>query len=560
MNRILFTLIFIFILSTFLINGQTVFTVDNIKYTTISTTTVEITSAQNCTGSYIIPSKVIYLGTTYTITSIGYWAFEDCYSLFTITIPASITSIKDHAFGYKGVKYIVDTNNQYFSSQDDVLYNKSKTMILSYPSSKTDNSFVIPSTVIEIANYAFENSRHLTKITIPPSVFAIGDYAFSGCYVLANISIPNSITSIGGNAFSSTALTSILIPSSVITIGSNAFNMCENLSNITLSASLVKIEASLFYNCTSLSKITIPNSVTSIGNGAFNHCSSLSNITIPTSVTNIGFDAFSFCQNITSINIPFSVTTIGNCPFRAGGIASINVDANNPNYSSKDGVLYNKNKTTIVECPPMKTGVFTIPETVTKISNFAFDACELLTDITIPSTVTSIGYYGIAECTGLSNLSIPSSVSTINDYAFVGNTGLTSFYANSTTPVRVNSNVFYSINKTTCTLYVPKGSKSLYQVATGWKDFNNIVEITTAVPQIKALNLRVYPNPFKDFIKIKGIEAISNLSIYNLQGNELLNSSIFPNEDIPVSSLPKGIYVVTIKSNEGEYVTKIVKE
>ena len=336
--------------------------------------------------------------------------------------------------------------------------------------------------------------------------------------------------------------------------------MCKNLSNITLSASLVKIEASLFYNCTSLSKITIPNSVTSIGNGAFNHCSSLSNITIPTSVTNIGFDAFSFCQNITSINIPFSVTTIGNCPFRSGGIASINVDANNPNYSSKDGVLYNKNKTTIVECPPMKTGVFTIPETVTKISNFAFDACKLLTDIKIPSTVTSIGYYGIAECTGLSNLSIPSSVSTINDYAFIGNTGLTSFYANSTTPVRVNSNVFNSINKTTCTLYVPKGSKSLYQVATGWKDFNNIVEITTAVPQIKALNLRVYPNPFKDFIKIKGIEAISNLSIYNLQGNELLNSSIFPNEDIPVSSLPKGIYVVTIKSNEGEYVTKIVKE
>jgi len=145
-------------------------------------------------------------------------------------------------------------------------------------------------------------------------------------------------------------------------------------------------------------------------------------------VTSIGPEAFKDYTNLTSITIPDSVTRIVVAPFvDCINLAEINVAANNPNYSSEQGVLYNKNKTTLYRYPPKKTGnTFNIPKSVTNINLYAFAYCTNLTSITIPNGVTDIDWGVFAECTSLTNITIPKGVTVIVDFTFTGCTSLTS--------------------------------------------------------------------------------------------------------------------------------------
>ena len=164
-------------------------------------------------------------------------------------------------------------------------------------------------------------------------------------------------------------------------------------------------------NCdTSVSgELTIPDiiegkEVTSIGSHAFSGCSSLTNITIPNSVTSIGNRAFCYCSSLTSIN----------------------VSDNNKNYSSIDGVLFNKDKTEIIKYPVKKEETsYDIPNSVTSIGAYAFDNCISLTNITIPNSVTSIGDYAFNWCSSLTNITIPEGVTSIGRCAFESCSSLT---------------------------------------------------------------------------------------------------------------------------------------
>jgi hypothetical protein len=138
--------------------------------------------------------------------------------------------------------------------------------------------------------------------------------------------------------------------------------------------------------------------------------------------------AFASCTSLTSITIPASVTSINSNAFSGcTGLTGITVAANNPNYSSEGGILYNKTKTTINRVPPAGiSGTFTIPTSVTSIGAYAFSGCKSLTGITIPGSVTSISSYAFSGCTGLTGITIPASVTSISNYAFSDCTGLTS--------------------------------------------------------------------------------------------------------------------------------------
>ena len=266
-------------------------------------------------GPVVIPESVSYNGITYSVTSIGECAFNQCSGLTSITIPESVTSIGDAAF--------IQCNSL--------------------------TSITIPNSVTSIGSSAFSYSSNLTSVTIGNSVTSIGESAFNQCYGLTSVVIGNSVTSISEKAFyCCSSLTSITIPNSVTSIGEKAFWGCGSLTSVTIGSDVTSIGNYAFERCSSLTSITIPNSVTSIGERAFYLCTSLTSIivesgntkydsrnncnailktstntlivgcmntTIPESVTSIGSNAFYGSSGLTSITIPNSVTNIGSSAF-----------------------------------------------------------------------------------------------------------------------------------------------------------------------------------------------------------------------------------------------------
>ena len=273
----------------------------------------------------------------------------------------------------------------------------------------------------------------VTKANIPHTikgvtVTCIGGYAFNGCTSLTSVTIPNSVTSIVGYAFNGcTSLTSVTIPDSVTSIGEFAFHNCKSLTSVTIPSSVTSIDEYAFCYCGSLTSVTIPDSVTSIGYGAFINCKSLTSVTIPNSVTSIDKYAFSECTSLTSVTIPNSVTSIGRGAFsNCAALTGIWVTEGNSHYSSDaSGVLFSKDKTTLVQCPGTLAAC-TIPDSVTSIGYDAFYNCKSLTSVTIPDSVTNIGEYAFYNCTSLTSVTFPDSVTSIGKYAFCDCSSLTS--------------------------------------------------------------------------------------------------------------------------------------
>jgi hypothetical protein len=425
----------------------------------------------------IIPSSVTYIGMEAfesctdlnnvvipnSVTSIGYGSFDGCSGLTSVTIPSSVTSIGFDAFGWSGL-----------------------------------TSVTIPSSVISIGDFAFGGLSGLTSITIPSSVSFIGDLAFmqSG---LTSVTIPSSVTSIGISPFGySNNLSSIVVDASNtfyssldgVLFDKNKTKIIEyppmkNGSTYSIPSSVTSIGNSAFEGCIGLTSVTIPSSVTSIDAGAFGR-SGLTSITIPSSVTSIGRSAFYGCSGLTTITIPSSVTFIGNYPFiGCTNLSDIVVDASNTFYSSLDGVLFDKNKSTIIEYPMKNGSSYSIPSSVTSIGDYAFSGCTGLTTITIPSSVTSIGDDALSGCNGLSTITIPSSVTSIGRSAFGNCSGLQNIKVFGITPVDLSSSssVFSGFNLETCILFVPTGSKNAYASASQWSGFLNIVEIELSLSQ-----------------------------------------------------------------------------
>ena len=316
------------------------------------------------------------------------------------------------------------------------------------------------------------------------------------------------------------------------------------IKNVVINNGVKNIGNYAFYSETGLTSITIPNSVKSIGDCAFMFCKGLTSITIPNSVTSIGIWAFVGCDNLetadinsqaafniyfnhklTSIILGDDITSIGSSAFNDyTRLTSINVAEDNLNYASIDGVLYSKDKNTLIMCPQGKTGSITIPNSVTSIGEEAFRGCTGLTSVTIPNSVTSIGYsafhstawydnqpdglvyagnvaykykgtmpdntsvtikegtVGITPsafdgCTGLTSITIPNSVTSIGTGAFFYCTGLTSMTVEATNPPYYSSTSADIVSDYDIPLYVPAGSVDAYKTADEWKNFTNIQAI-----------------------------------------------------------------------------------
>ena len=417
----------------------------------------------NCTNlaNIIIPDSVIddyafgncYALTSITIpdsvTAIGDKAFSYCINLSSITIPDSVTSIglgvfdgcdnltihlEKNSYAHKyavdnKIKFVIDGESNVINASDFVIENG---VLIEYVGSGGD--VVIPDGVEHIGESAFYNCESLTSVIIPSSVESIGDMAFAICFNLMSITIPNKVISIGSYAFTDCYyLNEVIIPNSVIYIGEGAFNSCNNLKNITVDSKNTEyssIDGVLFNKQQTVlikypqkktnQTYSISNRVTYIEKYAFANCSNLTNITIPNSVKSIENYTFYDCDNLTSIIIPNSITYIGDTAFSyCDNFTNIIVDDGNENYSSTDGILFNKQKTEILLYPCNKTSTsYEIPDSVKIIGDWTFHNCVNLKSIIIPNNVIKIGYGAFSGCYNLISITIPNKVTNINSQTF----------------------------------------------------------------------------------------------------------------------------------------------
>jgi hypothetical protein len=189
---------------------------------------------------------------------------------------------------------------------------------------------------------------------------------------------------------------------------------------------------------TEMTSVVIGNGVTNIGNNAFKGCTSLETVSIGSGVASKGSYAFDNCTSLTTIT----------------------VDENNANYSSEDGVLFNKNKTTLLLCPPGKSGTYIIPSSVTSVGDGSFLGCSSLTGVIIQEGVKTIGYSAFGGCSGLTTISIPNSVTTINSGAFSGCTSVATLQLGSGLTT-INPGVFNGLTSLT-SLTIGNGVTTIY--------------------------------------------------------------------------------------------------
>ena len=239
-------------------------------------------------------------------------------------------------------------------------------------------SIVIEKGVTTVGNYAFCELQNLANVQLNDGLVSIGDGAFEGCWQLSKINLPSSIIAIGKSAFSCCNLTSIEIPAKVTSIEEDTFLYCDKLTNVSIPSDVTSIGEYAFA-CSGLTSIEIPSKVTRIENGTFLGCGKLTNITIPSNVTAIGKEAFRDCSSLEKVI----------------------VQGENQNYSSKDGVLFNKDKTIIIYYPNGKSGEsYTIPSGVKTIAKYAFGSNEFLKSLTIPASVTTVESSSLGDSWG----------------------------------------------------------------------------------------------------------------------------------------------------------------
>lgn len=399
--------------------------------------------AKKTLTSVVIPNSV---------SSIGRYAFYECSNVTSLTLSNTIAKISDGAFMYCLKLAELNIPDSVTSIESQAFANCNELATIVFGSGLT--------TIKQSAFYLIK----ATSIDLPASLTTIADYAFNSCNELTSISIPASnaaFTTDDGILYNKDKTVLLRYPvkkagafaiaTSVVTINPGACEQNTSWTTLNFPASLKTIKSGAFYQCTGLTSLIIPSSLTTIEQYAFSKCGELNSLLINEGLVTIGLEAFGTCRKITAVSIPASVTSLAATAFYlCTSLPAITVADANPNYSSADGVVFNKAKTTPLIYPEGKTTAsYAFPATVTSIPSQAMRN-NYLTSLTIPSSVTSIGGYAFYHCNKLSALRVEAAA------VPSAGTSIVSSY-------------------TIASITVPSASLADYKAATNWSGFATII-------------------------------------------------------------------------------------
>lgn len=329
------------------------------------------------------------------------------------------------------------------------------TEVVLYLDNGLSSSVVVPEGVYDIGQYAFANCNGIESISLPSSLYYIGSGAFEDCDSLTELNIPDSVRLIENRAFYGCfSLREVKMGNGIQKFGSDLFMYCQNLEQVTLPDTLLEISDSLFYGCYKLKSVSVGSKTKVIDTKAFETCTSMESILvnddnpyyssndgilfnkeqtkliyfpsaksttyeISDTVTVIGENAFSGCNSIQEITIPASVNKIDlSAMNNMRGLRYIDVAPANREYSSIDGILYNKEQTTTLLCPyAWENSTYLTPETVTTIGEGAFPG-DVLICFELTEGVTTIKKNAFSNCPHLATITLPESLTTLEDSCF----------------------------------------------------------------------------------------------------------------------------------------------
>ena len=387
------------------------------------------------------------------VVSLGIFSFKDCLNLVNISLPNSLTEIQYLAFCgcesltsfaipanlssfYCGIiadcpniaEITVDPSNNSFILEDGVLYSADKTELLYYPPKRQGSSYSVPYSVTNISG-AFAYCEYLTSVTLTEHLTEVDEFTFDHCInlkdiyysgspvqwnqLIANWTDTNSLANVQihfaylGAGSCGTNLRWLLDPSGQLTI-SGTGDMEEYSINIEMDGSdYIWYSTSPWYALRDqILTVTVESGVSSVGSNAFTNCSHLFAVSLPDTVTSIGQSAFFNCGSLASFALPAGLANIGDNVFEyCSHLAAFTVAEGNAAFAVDDGVLFAYDRSRLIAYPAAKTdSSYSVPYSVTSISQGAFMYCTGLTSITIPNSITSIGGAAFNGCSALTSV------------------------------------------------------------------------------------------------------------------------------------------------------------
>ena len=503
-------------------------------------------------------------------------AFLGYFSTTSLTIPSSVVNIGTRAFSslYELTDIQVESGNPAYLSENGVLYDADKTILLHYPRVKKDDTLTIPSSLRYIGEYVFEGCDYLT--TIEWNAVNFQDFISSSdapnCKYVSTLVIGEGVEHIPAylcNKFSST-LRSLTIPSTVTSVGQDAFAECgnltvyknysqlrlpdflitnspnlkelvspitgfyffslEDLSSITGLKSLIVHSAGEYYNwiydcilsfanlqqntltCFDIESISTYYD-TFIPDKCFLDFTLLETAKVPNNLVSIGYRAFENCRVLREVTIPATVTEIDDSAF--------------DNCRSLSAVHFGGSTEEQADDPAASQCA------LQRIGNWAFYNCHQLQELNIPEGVTEIGDAAFYGCSYLEDLVLPSSLQTIGDNCFSLCSKLGRIIVNAAVPPVVEAKTFYEVDRS-IPVYVPKGSLEAYKADAYWSEFRLLDDDPATVLSPEADNSGCYAANGMIF-NPNGV----SLNVYNLQG-----VLIYTGNATKIEMPAKGVYIL----------------